>query len=565
MSKVRHYAIPGVEERSLAEAAEFEGEIRRLESGQISDEEFSRFRLMRGVYGIRGTTDYHMVRVKIPGGLLHADQADRLALIAERFTNAARTGGGLGHVTTRQAVQFHWVHRPQVPEVLRLLAEVGLTTREACSNTVRNVTACHLAGICKEEAFDTWAYAKAVQLFFLRNGISQNLPRKFKISFSGCATDCGLSAIHDIGIVAASREADGGVERGFRIYIGGGLGPIPRQAVPLEEWTPADELLVTCEAVVRVFDRHGNRSNRNAARLKFVIEKLGADEVRRLVLTERATLLRLDPSRKEDPVGDATSDATLPPPAAEFDAPEPVDLEYQMWRASNVLAQKQAGYNAVFVALPSGDLTPAQFRGLADAARRCGNGTLSTSVTQNVALRFVPDGALPLVWGALKDIGLGRPGALWVTNIIGCPGAQTCNIAVTRSHTLAHELIDRLVARPDLALDLDLADVSIKISGCPNSCGHHHIADIGMFGNSRNRNGRFVPSYQVLLGGHLAEGVAEFGQPFMRVPAKAAPDFVVGLLETYRAERAPGQSFRDWVQELRQPAPAAGESAAAGS
>ncbi len=559
MNPTKHYALPKSEERSLTEAQEFAVMAKRFESGEISANDFAPFRLMRGVYGIRGAVDHHMVRVKIPGGLLDADQMERLATVAEQYTDATKLGGGLGHITTRQSVQFHWVHRRQVSEVLRLLAEVGLTSREACSNTVRNVTACHLAGVCATEEFDTWAYAKAMQLHFLRNGISQNLPRKFKFSFSGCATDCAYSAIHDVGVISVPHEVDGRIHKGFRIVIGGGLGPVPRPAILLEDWTPADLLLVTAEAVVRVFDRHGNRKNRNAARLKFVIEKLGEDEVRQLVFTERESLLRLDPSRRHDPVGDATSDASSTGAVQHFDAPEPDDHEYRVWRNSNVVAQQQAGYNAIFVALTAGDLTPAQFRGLAAIARKYGNGSLSTSQTQNAVLRWVPTGALPLVWQELKAVGMGRPGALWVTNVIGCPGAQTCNIAVTHSHQLAYQVVDTLLEDPELALDPSLSDVRIKISGCPNSCGQHHIADIGMYGNSRKKDGHSVPSYLMLLGGHADNGVAEFGRPFMRTGAKAAPGLVVELLKTYRQQRLEGESFRAWIHRLRNPGEATGD------
>lgn len=565
MSGARHYAIPGVEERSLTEAEEFAAEACRFEAGEITADDFSKFRLMRGVYGIRGAPDHHMVRVKVPGGLITADQLDRLAAVAAEFSDASRTGGGLGHVTTRQSVQFHWIHRRQVGTVLRRLAEVGLTSREACSNTVRNVTACHLAGICRDEAFDTWAYAKAVQLHFLRNGLSQNLPRKFKIAFSGCATDCTMAGINDVGIIAAPRRVDGTWQRGFHVYIGGGLGPVPRPAIRLEEWTPAADLIVTCEAVVRVFDRHGNRQNRNAARLKFVIEKLGAEAVRDLVLGERAALLRLDPARRHDPAAGATSDAVTPPPAAAPAAPEPPDLDYQVWRGSNVVAQQQDGYRAVFVALPAGDMTPAQMRGLADLARRHGNGTLSTSPSQQIVLRWIAAGALPLVWAGLKELGLAHPGAFSVLNVVGCPGAQTCNIAVTRSHQLAHELTRRLAERPDLVLDPDLADIRVKISGCPNSCGQHHIADIGLFGNSRTKAGRSVPTYQVLVGGYTDNGAAGFGRPLLRTPAKAVPDLLIQLLDTYREQRLPQERFRDWVQRLgsreqKRPTPAGGEA-----
>ncbi len=523
-------------------------QITRLEAGQVSGEDFVPFRVMRGIYGIRGAPDHHMVRVKVPGGRLQASQAEVLARIAEDHAS------GVAHVTTRQDVQLHWVHRRDLPRVLELLGEAGLTTREAGGNTVRNVTACHLSGTCPHEEMDALAYGRAIAGHFLRNPLVQNLPRKFKIAVSGCPEDCAMAAIHDVGAVAAPRRDDGGARRGFRIYVGGGLGSAPRAAVLLEEWTPAEWLLATGEAVVRVFDRLGDREKRHAARLKFVVQRLGEEQVRERVLAERRALLRLSPDLERDPwVPPAAPAQGVPAAGPEHPLTEPADPAYGCWRATNVLPQRPAGgRHSVAVGPPAGDLTPTQLRTLARLAREMGDGTLVTTQSQGVVLTGLPERHLPAAWQVLSEHGLAAPGALGVSTVVGCPGSATCNLAITQSHRLAVELTSRLRSRPDLALAPGVRHLRIRVSGCPNSCGHHHVADVGLYGVSRHRDGRAVPAYQVLLGGWAGQGRAEFGVPLMWVPARTAPDLVVRLLELYLEQRQDEESFRAWVLRLRE-------------
>lgn len=546
-----------------AEIARFTDLIERRQRGEVDEEDFRRFRLQHGVYGIRGQTDVQMVRVKIPYGKLTAIQLERLGEIADRFAR------GIGHITTRQDVQFHWVSLDAVPQVLRRLAEVGLTTREACGNIVRNVTACPLAGVCPDEAFDVTPYAATLSRHLLRNPICQALPRKFKIAFSGCATDCAVAGIHDIGALAAIQEEKGVECRGFRLYVGGGLGPAPRAARLLEPFTPAEDLILTAEAIIQVFDRLGNRQNRARARMKFLIEELGIEEFRQLVFEERqvvwaawpGTLPSVPEAREPTPAAaeESTLSAVLSPRCPELveglkgqvEGPTPdrsPPTGFEAWRATNVVAQKQTGFYAAYVTVPGGDLTAGQFRDLA-ALMRCFPGLeVRTVITQNLALRWTREEWLPGLYTSLVEADLGRPGVHGIGDVLGCPGADTCNLAVTHSHRLVLELTRQLAAHPDLVLAGDLKDVTIKISGCPNSCSHHHIAAIGLCGAARRVDGRQVPHYQLLLGGEVGDGQVSFGRPVMRIPARRVPEAIFRLVELYRAERADGESFLDWIR-----------------
>ncbi len=537
--------FPSPDPDTLVEADRFAREIERRRRGEISEEEFRRFRLNNGIYGIRGQRDIQMIRVKIPFGSLTARQLQRLAAIADDFST------GRGHITTRQCIQFHWIPLERIPDVMRQLAEVGLTSREACGNTVRNVTGCPLAGICREEAFDIRPYAAAFVRHFLRHPAYQNMPRKFKTSFSGCGRDCSGSGFHDIGAVAAVRTENGRTVRGFRVWVGGGLGAIPRPAHLLEEFTPADQLLVTAEAVMRVFDRLGNRQDLHRARLKFLIESLGIEEFRRLVFQERRTLAAVRPGAPPPPIAPVADEVAAAPEASPAVPPRAEGSEdYRRWLATNVVAQKQPGYYAAYVTVPGGDLTSEQMRGLARIAKRYSRGVVQTTATQDALFRWVRGEDLPDLYADLAALGLGLPGATCVMNVTSCPGADTCNLAVTHSHRLGLELARQLAARPEYGLAEDLKGIDIKVSGCPNSCGQHHIAAIGLYGNARKVNGRQVPYYQILLGGRLTEGETEFGRPVLRVPAKRAPEAIFRILDLYRAERREGEPFHAWVQRL---------------
>lgn len=531
---------PAIEVVAAAEIARFVDLIEQRRRGEVDEEDFRRFRLQHGVYGIRGQTDVQMVRVKIPCGALTAAQLECLGAIAETFSR------GIGHITTRQDVQFHWIPLDGVPQVLRRLLEVGLTTREACGNIVRNVTACPLAGVCATEAFDVTPYASALSRHLLRNPVCQALPRKFKIAFSGCATDCAVTGIHDIGALATIREEDGATRRGFRLYVGGGLGPAPQAAQLLEPFTPAEDLILTAVAIVRVFDRLGNRQNRARARMKFLVKDLGIEEFRRLVFEERRVLWS---AWAGGPPPAPTASEPAPPPVMGVPLPkEPTPAGFEVWRKTNVVPQKQAGFYAAYVTVPGGDLTADQFRALAALIRRFPGVELRTVRTQNLVLRWVREEWLPGVYAALVEAGLGRPGVSGIADVVGCPGADTCNLAITYSHRLALELSHQLTQNTDLALAEDLKGVTIKVSGCPNSCGQHHIATIGLYGAARKVGDRQVPFYQLLLGGQAYDGQVTFAQPVIRIPARRVPEAIFRLVETYRSERAEGESFLDWIK-----------------
>jgi sulfite reductase beta subunit-like hemoprotein len=539
--------LQGLSPEVRAEIQRFEVEIADLEAGKTDPDSFKRFRLENGVYGIRGNPELHMVRVKVRFGRLNPDQLETLADIADRYTPTHAA-----HVTTRQDVQFHNIPRHDLPAVLTIINSSGLTTREACGNTVRNVTACPYAGVSPTEVFDVTPYADAVSQYFLRNPINQNMPRKFKIAFEGCAEDHARTPIHDIGAVAALGEEDGRTERGFRLYIAGGLGAQPRAAELLEEFTPADLLIPTCESVIRIFDRHGERRGehlyRMRARMKFLAREWGMDKLRKAILNERNFILctrsGLAPYHI-DPVEEERPNVWVP-------EGRPLSLaglfEYEKWAQSNVLPQKQAGYHSVIVRCPMGDLTSDELRAVARVARRWCEGRIRATITQNLILRWVPEGALPWVFRDLAEAGIAHTDADRIYDITRCPGADTCQLALTHSRGLAEAITSLLEDR--FADVPEVQDISIKISGCMNSCGQHHIGDIGFYGASSEVESTPIPQYVMLIGGRTAEGFAEFGKPVARMAARRAPEALECVLNVYREERESAESFRDFIDRV---------------
>ena len=516
----------------------FDQFVQRFWNGEISPDEFKRFRLQNGVYGQRQEGE-QMLRIKIPWGGLSADQLELLAELA------AKAPKGVGHVTTRQNIQFHFIKLEQVTGLTRSLASIGLTTREACGNTVRTVTVGHCAGVCPQEVFDVTPYAATITRFLLRNPMNQNLPRKFKIAFSGCPDDLGLTPIQDIGARAALRFTAGKEERGFQLYVGGGLGPTPHLAELLEEFTPADRLLPTVAAIVRVFDRLGNRDDRHKARMKFLLNKLGIEQFRLLVFQERTGL----ESTMAGQFPPLVSWEEIPPHRASPVSAGPIkesdDPAYRGWRTTNVLKQKQAGYLMVHVRLELGDVTSVQLRTLAFAAREFGDGTVRSTNQQNFALRWIPSERLPALYRLLHAVGLAAPSAERLADITACPGADTCQLGITSSRGLAAALgalfDDEL---RDLA---DEAGIRMKISACPNSCGQHHLANIGFYGGAKKFNGQQVPTYEMLLGARLAPGQAQYGKPVARIPAKNIPGAVEAVLRLYQKERQESESFNGFL------------------
>lgn len=528
----------------LEEIETFETEALRTLAGDISTDLFKPFRLQYGIYGQR-QPGVQMVRIKIPFGGLSANQLRRAAELADRYAT------GVGHVTTRQDIQLHFVELKDVPTIMRGLAEVGLTTREACANTVRNVTACHLAGVCQGEVFDVTPYAKTVAYHLLRNPLNQSLPRKFKIAFSGCKHDCALTPIHDIGLLAVKR-ADGAI--GFRMVAGGGLGSAPRIAQLLRDFTPIEELIPSIEAVIKVFDTLGNRKNRNKARMKFVIDKLGFEEFKRRweaayigmgqILPKNGSLTLLQHQDEPPPLIMPTRNGTaIGIGNGQGSYPVGHETPYEMWKRTNVVKQKQEGYVTAAIKLFMGDITAEQMLFVADLAERYSNGNLRTTINQNLVIRWIPTDQIPHLYEDLASHGLADPGAELVEDIIACPGTDTCGLGITSSKGLARALAEVF---PAGRVPADLQDVSVKISGCHNSCAQHHISTIGLHGVGKRLGDHVAPHYELHLGGSV-NGTAKIGQMTVKVPAKSIPAALSHLIDVYRRDRQENENLSKFV------------------
>jgi len=521
-----------------AEIARFDERVHQLRRGEITEQQFRPFRLKHGTYGQR-QPGFQMLRVKVAAGVLKPSQLRVLARIADEYST------GRGHLTTRENVQFHFVKLENVPVAMRLLADCGLTTREACGNTVRNITACPVAGICPGEAFDVTPYALGVSRYLLRHPDFHDLPRKFKIAFSGCADDggCAVAGIHDVGLIAQVRGSNGTAHRGFKVLVGGGLGSLPTESAVLADFLPEEELLPTIEAVLRVFSETGNRKNKLKARLKFVLREKGIEELRRLIFEKRKTsqapaevftvaspilpvLVNISPAPLTLSLDDATSDS-----------------EYDRWAQHNLMAQRQTGYGAIWIKLPAGTLHSRQMRGLADLLEKHDLTGVRIAINQDLVVPWVPLDRARATYNDLRALDLAIPGALTISDVTACPGATTCNLGITRSLTLADELSRALEGYDDP----EIKKLRIKISGCPNSCGQHHIADIGFYGNVRKIGDQQAPYYQLLLGGTVNAGGVRFARQIMAVPARPIPAIIRELLTFYRQDRQPGESFSDWV------------------
>lgn len=564
-------ALAGRIPEALAEEIDvFEREIAMRRAGRIDEKVFAETRLRRGAYGQRydngqrhdgarsrtiaypaeapskgPNTLWHapgMQRIKIPFGGLNAEQMEVLADLAEEYADA------ILHVTTRQDVQLHFVHIEDTPDLMRRLAAVGITTREACGNTVRNVTACPVAGVCAGEAFDVTPASRALAAFLLGHRDTQDFGRKFKVAFSGCPEKaCGLVGIHDLGFVAAIREVEGRTERGFRVFMGGGLGAVPYQARIYAEFVPLSEILPLAQAVCRVFARHGEKKNRAAARLKFLVKKLGWDEFCRLVAEERRVLAP-DPRWTSWIDGGEGEEKPLLPPGPPH-LPEAGSDRFRVWLSTNVRLQRQAGYAVATVTLPLGDASSGQFRRLAAMARRWCRETVRTTVEQNLVLRWIPTDRLNEVHAELEEMGLGDCGAESIVDVTACPGTDTCKLGMASSRGLAGTLRERLAAR-GAHKDEAVRDLRIKVSGCFNSCGQHHIADLGFYGSSRTVGGYAVPHFQVLLGGQWSENAAHYGLAIGAVPSKRIPDVVDRFVARYLSERERGETFRAFTARI---------------
>lgn len=541
---------------------EFVDMLGKYERGDISPEEWRRFRLVRGTYGQRQPDGIQMLRVKIPQGIINADQLETLAQVAEKFSR------GFGHITTRQNIQFHFVALHDAEAAQRMLADSGITTREACGNSVRNITGCQFAGVAQDEVFDVTPYADATTRYFLRHRLAASLPRKFKMAFEGCRENHAVTAINDVGFRAL--EQDG--QRGFRVTVAGSTSILCTTGYALYEFLPANEILEVVEAILRVWHRRGDYEHRQRNRMKFMIREIGWDEWRAdfektlgEVRREGRVPLPFDP--EAPPVHTAPDWPLEPAPSLTYLSalaastkttgpglhPGKVNLKvlpetYARWAQTNVRPQSQAGFHTATVRLPLGDITAGQMRAIAALSKAYADGTIRVTVNQNLVLRWVPELHLRALWAGLQAVSLSAADADTVADVLSCPGAETCRLAVTHSRGLGHVLSEFLAQRPDLVSAADGAD--IKISGCPNGCGQHHIATIGFQGSVRKVGDKAAPQYFVLIGGQVDENKAAFGRVVAKVPARRMSDVVERLIVLYRDKHQGQETAAEFFQRL---------------
>ncbi len=547
---------------SVADIDEFVATLERYERGEMTADEWRAFRLVRGTYGQRQATDSQMLRVKVPQGVLSSDQLYALAEVGEKYSRH------FGHITTRQNIQFHFVKLHDVESAMRRLADTGLTTREACGNSVRNITACPYAGVSATERFDVTPYADGLTRFLLRHRLSSTLPRKFKIAFEGCAVDHIGVAINDLGFRA--RIAEDGT-RGFKITAGGGTAIMCKSAGVLHEFLPADEILRVAEAILRVFKQFGDYQHKQRNRMKFMIKELGWDrwfeEYTRALdacRQENVALLTIDPpaaepqpnwKRPDAPPASAialrvTGGAPIGPGLTPTIIPlfNQGDEAYARWRATNVEAQKQFGFVMVTATVPLGDLTSEQMRIVGELALAYSDGTVRVTMEQDLVFRWVRVADVREIYARLSAASLGLAEASTVANVASCPGAESCRLAVTQSRGLGRLLEEHLRARPDLIAAAD--GMRIKISGCPNGCGQHHIATLGFQGSVRRLGGKAVPQYFVMVGGGATEDGASFARLAAKVPARRMPEVVERLIALYQREREEGEDAPDFFRRV---------------
>ena len=563
--------LEGAMPEDLAREIEvFEGQIELKKAGKLDDKIFAETRLRRGVYGQRydnglrddGTGQQPlefpcgdltkgpdtvwdapgMMRIKIPYGKLTVAQMDALAELAEEYSDQ------ILHVTTRQDIQLHYIHIEDAPDMMRRLAAVGITTREACGNSVRNVTACQFAGVCNDESFDVSPYADAFTYYFLGHPDVQDFGRKFKVAFSGCHdSPCGLVTFHDLGAVATIKEIDGEKRRGFKVVVGGGLGAVPVQAKVLADWIPEEELMPLSQAVCRVFARLGEKDSRARARIKFLVNKVGIEEFKNLVEEERKGLREderwngfLSDLHKTDetPIRDAGALPTSGTPDG-FDA----------WAKTNLRPQRQEGYFVATVSLPLGDFTAVQARAMADVAAKYTGDAMRLTVEQNICFRWISGADAPAFYEAIAALGFGDATADTIHDLTSCPGTDTCKLGISSSRGLTGQLAKHLKVI-DGDLNPEVRKLKVKASGCFNSCGQHHAADIGFLGVSRAAGGRKVPHFNMTLGGQWTENAKSYGLVVGAIPSKNVPEAIKVVTDHWLSNREGEESFQDFIARV---------------
>ncbi|MDR7129937.1 sulfite reductase (ferredoxin) [Algoriphagus sp. 4150] len=518
---------------------DLEKKIALFNGGNIDEEKFRSLRLARGIYGQR-QPGVQMIRIKLPYGRVSSDQLRRICKVSDEYST------GRLHITTRQDIQIHYVSLDRTPELWAELERDDVTIREACGNTVRNVTASETAGIDANEPFDVTPYADAVFKYFLRNPISQEMGRKFKISFSSSDEDTGLSYLHDLGFIPKLKVIDGKEIRGFKVMLGGGLGSQPRHADVFSEFVESDQIIPFAEAVIRIFDRHGERAKRMKARMKFLIKDIGLEAFLGLVENEKKAL-----PFKSYPIDFEAYEATQKLPAAPVaTVEEELGLEFENFKLTNILPQKQKGFVSVGVRVPLGDFYTDQARKLADLVEKYASAEVRFTLRQNFLIRDVREDLVPYFYKELKEIGLAAAGYNTLGDITACPGTDTCNLGIASSTGIAAELEKVILAEyPQYLKNQNLV---IKISGCMNACGQHNMAHIGFQGMSMKAGKVVVPALQVLLGGgNMGDGNGRFADKVTKIPSKRGPQALRILLNDFEAN-ANGLDFLSYYDEKGQ-------------
>ena len=546
LSKNTQTIIPFMED----EIVRLEEESAAFVAGERENTEFTPFRLKQGVYGQR-QADVQMIRVKIPGGIITTEAMDVLGEFSEKFAPL-----GKGHITTRENFQFHHVPLDECPDALRLLGTAGLSTREACGNVVRNVGGAPTAGICASEVFDPTPYLAAFVRFAVRHPLTQAFPRKFKSAFTGCDDhDHVAAAIQDLTYVSQIRTEDGVEKRGFKVFVAGGTSIMPRLAKPLYEFLPEEDFLRLSLAIFTVFNNADMlRKNRMMARLKVLVDKIGLDEFKTLVEAELEKIGLIDP--KPFMNVEEMMRETPPELVASYTNGANGGGDFAVWRNTNVEAQKQEGYFAVHVKPERGNITADQFHGLADIMRKYTGGRARTSQEQNLVLRFIPEQMLHDVFDQLVEIGLAEANANSISNVVSCPGTDSCKLGITSSMGLAGALKKEIESWDNLLEDEGVNDIRVKMSGCPNGCGLHHIANIGFHGAAtKGADGEQIPAYEMFLGGNYGDVNVQDSRigtriPRIKIPAKSVPGVLKNVVSYYKDNRADSEKFNDFLDRV---------------
>jgi sulfite reductase (ferredoxin) len=514
---------------------DLEKKIRLFREGKIDDDKFRSLRLARGIYGQR-QAGVQMIRIKLPFGRITTKQIRRIADISDEYASSNL------HATTRQDIQIHFVSLDKTPELWAKLEQDDITTREACGNTVRNITASATAGIDPNEPFDVSPYAYEMFTYFLRNPVCQEMGRKMKFAFSNNESDTALTFIHDLGFIP--KIVDG--KRGFKVLVGGGLGATPYLAFTAYEFLDEDKIIPFAEAVLRVFDRYGERTRRMKARLKFLVEEIGSEKFMELVEEEQIALKTHSYKVNQD----ILPDPELPEFTPDHELALPNETKYTRWHKTNVIEQKQEGYFAVYVKLPLGNLSSAKARQFADVVDTYASTELRITINQGYLIRFVKPEALRHLYKALDQLGLAEPGFDSVADVTACPGTESCNLGISSSTGIALALEKVMEDEyPDLIYN---SDIKIKISGCPNSCGQHGLASIGYYGSTiKDKSGNILPALVVLLGGgKLRDGAGLISDKIVKIPSKRGPDSLRVLLNDYEQNSDEGEYYHDYFKRM---------------